>query len=193
MTDLPLIKIHYLGDVSGPAFLKLRHLKLRLEYPDGSCSEEFVHDVIERNSIDAAVIIAHDSGKVWMRSCVRPSIACRNGFVDGSGWELPAGLIDVGESPIEAAIRELKEEVGFDVLPKDLVQIGDPLFGAVGLTGEMLYFFGVDVAGLIRDLPAEDGSPIERFGICSLMDVETCMLSRDMKTICGISLFSRRA
>ncbi|KAF0095190.1 MAG: NUDIX hydrolase [Puniceicoccaceae bacterium 5H] len=29
-------------------------------------------------------------------------------------WEFPAGLIDPGEQPVEAAVRELKEETGYE-------------------------------------------------------------------------------
>jgi len=35
-----------------------------------------------------------------------------------------AGHIDVGEDPQQAAIRETKEEIGFDVQPEDLMPIG---------------------------------------------------------------------
>jgi 8-oxo-dGTP pyrophosphatase MutT (NUDIX family) len=33
----------------------------------------------------------------------------------GSTWGLPAGKLEIGESPKEAAIREVAEEVGFDI------------------------------------------------------------------------------
>lgn len=33
------------------------------------------------------------------------------------GWEMPGGSIEYGESPIEAAVREFKEESGLDLLP----------------------------------------------------------------------------
>jgi 8-oxo-dGTP diphosphatase len=34
---------------------------------------------------------------------------------DGSGWQLPGGGMEAGESPEQTAIRELREETGFDV------------------------------------------------------------------------------
>lgn len=30
-------------------------------------------------------------------------------------WSLPGGMVDAGESPLRAALREVKEEVGFDL------------------------------------------------------------------------------
>ena len=35
-------------------------------------------------------------------------------------YSVPAGHVDVGESPLEAAVREAKEEVGITVDPQDL-------------------------------------------------------------------------
>lgn len=42
-------------------------------------------------------------------------------------WTLPGGWIDVGESPSEAAIRETKEETGFDIQIIRLLAIWDKL------------------------------------------------------------------
>src|SRR4051812_25994058 len=38
----------------------------------------------------------------------------------GAGWSLPAGLMDRGETPIEAAARELGEETGIKLEPERL-------------------------------------------------------------------------
>ena len=41
------------------------------------------------------------------------------------GWALPGGWADVGESPSMAAIREVKEESGFDVVVRKLAAVYD--------------------------------------------------------------------
>jgi len=33
--------------------------------------------------------------------------------IDAMSWEFPAGCMDVGESPMDAAVRELREETGY--------------------------------------------------------------------------------
>lgn len=38
-------------------------------------------------------------------------------------WNHPAGWIDVGENPIEAAKREVKEETGFDFTPTHILGV----------------------------------------------------------------------
>src|SRR4030095_7643786 len=43
----------------------------------------------------------------------------------GDGWTLPGGWVDPGESPSEAAVRETKEESGYDVTAVRLMAIYD--------------------------------------------------------------------
>lgn len=54
--------------------------------------------------------IVFDEGKVWLRKNEREE------------WELPGGKLDEGEQPEEAVVREMKEELGFDVQVKTVVQ-----------------------------------------------------------------------
>ena len=57
---------------------------------------------------DAVMIVAHDSqGRLLVIQEERP--------ITGGGeliWDIPAGMIDEGETPEQAAIREIKEETG---------------------------------------------------------------------------------
>jgi 8-oxo-dGTP pyrophosphatase MutT (NUDIX family) len=39
----------------------------------------------------------------------------------GGQWALPGGRIDVGETPYQAALREMEEEVGLSVAPKNIL------------------------------------------------------------------------
>ncbi|SDI51598.1 ADP-ribose pyrophosphatase YjhB, NUDIX family [Sinosporangium album] len=53
-----------------------------------------------------AVVTAHLAGHRWLLMVERG---------DGLGWALPGGMIDPGEDPLSAAIRELAEETGLAV------------------------------------------------------------------------------
>lgn len=56
--------------------------------------------------------------------------------VGGYIYELPAGLIDEGESPIDAAKREMKEETGLDFIPCDTTWNARPWLSSPGMTDE---------------------------------------------------------
>lgn len=89
---------------------------------------------------------------------------------DGHGWALPGGMLDPGETPATAAVRELGEETGLDgVAPSDLIMlpargVPDPRAGAhawmvtcptvVQLDGDLLPVRGLDDARQARWVPA---------------------------------------
>lgn len=188
----PQIITHHIGDVDGPVFLKVRHLRCKLEYPNGDISEEFTHDVILRKSMDACVICAYDlsednNPRIWLRSCIRIAVATREPFPNaaGCGWELPAGLIDGNEDPINAAIRELQEKVGIIAPIASAYKLGEPVWGSVGLSGERLFYYAVNVTGLPVGKPSEDGTPQERNGECILIPLDDAFGVGDMKTEIG--------
>ncbi len=65
-------------------------------------------------------------------------------------WETPAGLIDPGEEPGNAALRELAEETGFS---GRLLKVLPPSFSSSGLSGESVYMAFVEING--REYPPE--------------------------------------
>ena len=65
-------------------------------------------------------------------------------------WETPAGLIDPGEEPAAAALRELAEETGYC---GRLCKILPPSFSSSGLSGESVYLAFVEIDG--REYPPE--------------------------------------
>jgi ADP-ribose pyrophosphatase len=119
-------------------------------------------------SLDAVVMAAHHVKdgvrRVYLRSALRPALALRPipPALDGGLWELPAGLVEPGELPRDAAARELAEELGFVVPPGALLELGPATFPAPGFIAEMQHFFHVEVDPASRRTPSEDGSVLEK-------------------------------
>ncbi|MDY6821695.1 MAG: NUDIX hydrolase [Deferribacterota bacterium] len=58
--------------------------------------------------------------------------------------EFPAGLIENGETPLDTALRELREEVGLVTTKERLINLGE-VYSSAGLTNEKAYFYAVIV------------------------------------------------
>src|SRR5256885_13554803 len=72
------------------AFLTIRRLELRARFPDGTVSEPFFYDIVERKALDAVVVAPHfrdEAGtrKVLLRSALRPPVV----FRPRSAWPMP--------------------------------------------------------------------------------------------------------
>lgn len=101
----------------------------RRRFPNG---EE--HEVaIVRHNPSVVIVPIRDDGQVILIRQYRAS-------VDRELWEVPAGRVDTGESPEEAAARECEEEIG--LVPRKLERIRG-LFPAPGFCDEELIFFRV--------------------------------------------------
>lgn len=181
---LPNIRLELIEDLSpkgASGFLRLRRRRFRAHYPDGSASEPFEYDDVDRRAIDAAVMLAHyedarGTPYVYLRSCVRPPLAMRDKARSplrdehdhGGIWELPAGLVEPGEQTPEGVVttaqRELLEELGFEVQTSQLLPLGPSVFPAPSMCSERHFYFHVAVDPNQRRAPELDGSPLERFG-----------------------------
>lgn len=60
---------------------------------------------------------------------------------DNGGWEFPGGKREPGESLEAALVREIREELGFEI------RVGRPLMRQAGREGMELHFFLCQVAG----------------------------------------------
>ena len=70
-------------------------------------------DPLERRA--ARVLLVDSTGSVLLQNCCDPSAPDA-----GSWWNTTGGGIDEGETPAQAAARELVEETGLRVQPEDL-------------------------------------------------------------------------
>lgn len=72
-------------------------------------------------------------------------------------WELSGGFVDPGETPEEAAARELKEETGYSV--KKLHSLG-AFYPSFGSTNEKIWLFAAE-CGEAGDIDREPGEIIQ--------------------------------
>lgn len=167
------------SDDSEQAFLYVERCKLRARFENEEPSEPFTYDIVARERLDAVVIAAHYTDAqgqrlVYLRSALRPPVALRPREAWpvperedlGCLWELPAGLVETDERTAEGlkrcAARELSEELGFQVDPEKLEDLGPSSFPAPGIIGERHFYFHVRVDPSRREAPSEDGSVLER-------------------------------
>ncbi len=59
-----------------------------------------------------AAVIRDDTGRILLQE-----------KATGEGWSLPAGTIEVGETPQQAVIREVEEETGLIVVVKRIIEV----------------------------------------------------------------------
>lgn len=89
-------------------------------------------EVVEHAAAVAVLVLRQVAGQdeVLLVSQRRPAVGRET-------WELPAGLIDDGETPEGAAKRELAEEVGLGGTLTKLAEV----FSSPGFTDEKVYLF----------------------------------------------------
>jgi 8-oxo-dGTP pyrophosphatase MutT (NUDIX family) len=104
-----------------------------VELPDG---QRFEHHVL-RLPAEASAVVVHDPQRGLL-------LVWRHRFItDTEGWEVPAGRIDPGETPEEAARRETLEETGWR--PGPLRRLGE-YHPSNGSTDQRFHVFVADGA-----------------------------------------------
>lgn len=149
--------------------LRLKHLR----QPDGSTR---LREIVE-HAPGAAVVAIDADGQVLLVRQPRPAVGARL-------LELPAGLVDPGEAPIDCARRELAEETGYaaDRLAP-LVQF----YTSPGFSTELIHIF---VATGLRKSQVEPDEEEEieliRMPLQSAIDQLLDGELSDAKTITGL-------
>ena len=103
-----------------------------VEVPGG---RRFDHHVVRMPGDASGVVAVHDG---------RVLLIHRHRFItDSTGWEIPAGRVEAGEDPIEAARRETLEETGWRPGPLSLLF---SYFPSIGLLDQRFNIFLADGA-----------------------------------------------
>lgn len=141
--------------------------------PDG---REVVYDYIDHRP-GACVLPVVEEGRILLVKQYRNAI-------DDISYEVPAGLIDDGETPEQAAARELREETGYEA---DSMEYVTRTVLAIGTSNEQTYVY------IGRGLTAGQSSLDEdEFVECEIVDIydAICMVKNgqivDSKTIIAI-------
>ncbi len=107
----------------------------------------------------AGALIFNEQDEVLL---ARRSVEPRKG-----DWDVPGGFVDWGEEPMDAVVRELKEEAGVDFTPTGLVGAYHGWYETDGLT---ISAIGIYYTGTIRGtpIPADDVAEYRWFPVDAL-------------------------
>ena len=131
-------------------WLTVRHDQVRL--PDGRINPEFY--VLEYPDWVNVIAVTEDGEFVMERQY-------RHGL-GKTCYEIPAGVMEKGETPLEAAQRELKEETGLDFTPADAPEMYcKPFFTTIGMTDESCGTIYGYASGTVSKAGQEENEEIE--------------------------------
>ena len=153
-----------------------RILNLRvddIEMPDGTSSKR---EIVEHGDSVCVIAIDDDENLVLVRQ-FRLAI-------EGDLLEIPAGGMEPGETPEEAAKRELREETGREAA--DWTSFGG-FYIAPGYTGEFLHLFLARGLTLTDDDQDEDEAvEVELHPLSAIKDLIAKGELRDAKSVAGL-------
>jgi ADP-ribose pyrophosphatase len=103
-------------------------------------------------------------------------------------WECPAGSVDEGETPEEAARRECHEEIG--QLPDTVVRLA-AMFPTPGYCDEEMFFFrvsGLSVPEAAAEVDEDEHIEVHMFSLKEAREMVRRGEIVDMKTVIGLTL-----
>ncbi len=125
----------------------------------------------------AAIVPLTEQGEIYLVRQYRYPMG-------GELWEIPAGKLEPGEDPREAAIRELEEECGLQAERfTDLY----PVYPTVGYDTEVIHTYLATGLRRTQAHPDEDEFlDVAKFPLDTLVDMVLRGELRDAKTVAGI-------
>lgn len=135
-------------------------------------------EIVEHQGAVAIVALTDDDKVVLIKQFRKP--------IEQVIWEIPAGKLEIGETPKECAIRELKEETGYSAKNIKLIH---KFFTSSGFSNQKIYIFLA--TGLTKgDHKFDEDEIIEKYEI-DINEARNMIIKNeieDAKTAIGILL-----
>ena len=165
--------------LGGETVYRGRLIEVRVESFRHADGEEVAREIVRHRG--AVGILAHDAEHVWLVRQPRESVAA-------DLLEIPAGRLDVdGESPLQAAQRELAEEVGLGASNWEPVL---SFYTSAGFTDESVDLFrATDLHEASAESEENELIEVIPWPLGRLDDA--IAESRDAKTLIGLLLLDR--
>lgn len=147
--------------------------KVKLDRVQTQSGSTFVYETVQVRDAVAGLPILPDGRVVLLYNYRLP--------VNEQLFEAPAGLIDPGEDPLRAIVREVKEETGYT--SQYVEKLGE-FYSSPGLLTEKIHLYIVkDLTAGAQELePAEQGLVVVPMTFSNALDLLAKGDIRDMKT-----------
>jgi ADP-ribose pyrophosphatase len=123
-------------------------MEREVEFSRGAPAEIY-HSVEQADYI--AIVALTSNGKIPIVRQFRPAL-------EAFSWELPAGLVDPGEKPIDCARRELREETG--ITARSIHPLGE-MFPCTGRLSNRIHSFFVRSGSRVARFQPEPGIAVK--------------------------------
>jgi ADP-ribose pyrophosphatase len=160
-----------------------RILKLLVKYVTLADGKPYLREIVEH--LPGAAMVAVDAaGQVLLVRQFRPAVGA-------AVLELPAGLIDPGEKPMETARRELIEETGFRARQVESLVA---FYTSPGFTDELIHIFvGTELEEAVAAQDEEEEIEVVRMPVVAALQQVMDGEISDAKTVAGLLAYVRRA
>ncbi|MBI2816426.1 MAG: NUDIX hydrolase [Acidobacteria bacterium] len=151
------------------------------------------HSVVEPGGVRVRREIVHHNGSAVMLPRFadgRVLLIRQFRFAAGSAlWELPAGTIDPGETPLQTARRELEEETGYHAKSWRKLLVFYPSPGL--LTEKMTLFLASDIRPGTAKPEDDEQIEVRPYSMAKALALIERGKIRDAKTIVGLLYLAR--
>ena len=143
----------------------------KVQFANGHIIEDMHHVSFDHEAV--GIVVLNEKNEVLL-------IKSHRYHTQSVEWEIPAGFIDTGEEPVDAAARETLEETGFSVETPKLVYRYNPTNGN---SDQVFYIYKAHILSKVGEPDPAEVSEIKWVSKDELHD-----MLRNNEINCGFSL-----